>query len=318
MSKRRHPFYFNFSSGDYYLLVIKNFFLITFTLGFYIPWAIVSEKKYVNSSINLAGNNFAYHGTGKELFLGFLKIFVLFVSVSFYFSFLSLNGLDSLLAISVLVFYALMILSVPYVIHNSWKYDMAKTSYMGKRFFYDSDFQAFLIEFTKEGVLLLCTFFIYFPWYITNLTRHLCDNTRIGNIDIRFEGKGGQLFGIMLKGILLTIVTFGIYLFQHRANIIKFFHENIKLYQDGEEIEVKSRIGGGDIFINVVTFALITLLTFGLGLPYAILKSKQLFIETLSIEGEIDFESFEQSPSYDDQYVNNLGMSLDEGIDAAF
>jgi uncharacterized membrane protein YjgN (DUF898 family) len=47
-----------------------------------------------------------------------------------------------------------------------------------------------------------------------------------------FSGKGGDLFVIALKNILLSILTLGIYSFWAKVNNLKFFYKNTKIYKE--------------------------------------------------------------------------------------
>ncbi len=44
----------------------------------YYCWAKTRVRRYLFSETAFEGDRFAYHGTGKELLLGFLKAFVVF------------------------------------------------------------------------------------------------------------------------------------------------------------------------------------------------------------------------------------------------
>src|SRR6478735_8734146 len=66
-----------FTGEGFKLLVIMlvNWVFTAFTLGLYYPWARVNTLKYLYGNIVLNDIPFIFHGTGKELFKGFLKFF---------------------------------------------------------------------------------------------------------------------------------------------------------------------------------------------------------------------------------------------------
>lgn len=311
---RRNQFFFAIKGMDYYLLILKNVILSLLTLGFYIPWAIVADKKFLYSSISLADKNVQYHGEGKDILIGYFKFLALFIAFTSYIAFLISNQLFDLITVSFVGVYALLIMSIPYVIHNSWKYDTSKTSYRGKHFLYTSEFKPFFMKFIKESALLMVTCFIYFPWYVMNLSRHLYNHTKIGNIDFKFTGEGKDVFFINLKGILLIIVTFGIYFHWWIAALHRYHYDNLKMYQDEKEINFSCNLKGSEVLVQNLILMCIIFFTFGLGTPYAILKSQQFFLESLSIEGDIDFVSFAASESNEEQEVDNLGIGMETAL----
>ncbi len=70
-----------------------NLLLSLVTLGIYSFWARTRVRKYITSQLSLDSDSFAYTGTGKELFLGFIKIFPLFVLVIVIISFINFDPL---------------------------------------------------------------------------------------------------------------------------------------------------------------------------------------------------------------------------------
>jgi len=61
---------------------IVNVLLTIVTLGVYYFWAKVRVRSYILSQTECAGDRFAYHGTGRELLLGFVKA-VLLIGIPF-------------------------------------------------------------------------------------------------------------------------------------------------------------------------------------------------------------------------------------------
>ena len=66
-------------------IFLVNLLLTVLTLGIYYAWAKVKTKKYIYSSTYLEESSFQYHATGKELFMGYLKVFVLVILFWFHF-----------------------------------------------------------------------------------------------------------------------------------------------------------------------------------------------------------------------------------------
>src|SRR6266571_8245107 len=69
---------FHGSGGTLLGIHVVNVLLILLTLGVYYFWAKTRVRRYLFSQSRFAGDRFAYHGTGKEMLLGFLRAFVMF------------------------------------------------------------------------------------------------------------------------------------------------------------------------------------------------------------------------------------------------
>src|SRR5215813_2652762 len=64
---------FHGDGGTYFGILFLNGLLTMLTLGFYYPWAKAKRLQYLYSSTEMEGSRFAWSGTGKEMFIGFLK-----------------------------------------------------------------------------------------------------------------------------------------------------------------------------------------------------------------------------------------------------
>ena len=70
---------FHGSGGTLLGIHVVNVLLILVTLGVYYFWAKTRVRRYLFSQTQFEADRFAYHGTAKELLLGFLKAFVVFL-----------------------------------------------------------------------------------------------------------------------------------------------------------------------------------------------------------------------------------------------
>ena len=70
---------FNGSGGAFFSVIMVNWLLTIVTLGFYYPWAKAKQLRYIYSATNLNSDSFSFHGTGKEMFKGFIKALLLFI-----------------------------------------------------------------------------------------------------------------------------------------------------------------------------------------------------------------------------------------------
>jgi len=71
---------FHGAGGTLFGIYVVNVLLTIATLGWYRFWGKVKVRRFMLSQTGFEGDRFAYHGTGKELLLGFLKA-VIFVGI---------------------------------------------------------------------------------------------------------------------------------------------------------------------------------------------------------------------------------------------
>ena len=78
---RKYKLGFDGRGSSFLGIILVNWILKVITLGFYQPWAKAKELKYLYSSASLDGDRFAFNGTGKEMFRGYIKAFAVFVLI---------------------------------------------------------------------------------------------------------------------------------------------------------------------------------------------------------------------------------------------
>src|SRR3990172_1471949 len=73
---------FHGNGGGLFGNYIRKLLLSLVTFGIYYFWGKVEVRKYLYSQHEFEGDRFAYHGTGKEIFIGWLKAALLFGALS--------------------------------------------------------------------------------------------------------------------------------------------------------------------------------------------------------------------------------------------
>lgn len=176
----------------------------------YYPWAKAKQLQFVYSATSLNGDYFSFHGTGKEMFKGFIKAILTFGTLyGLLFLFLKLQ----MPIIGVILFYLGFLAIFPIAIHGSYRYRMSRTSWRGIRFGYIGNRMEFVKLFFKWIGLTIITLGIYGPWMAMNMRNYLLANVRFGDAEFDYDGDGGDYFILNLKGYFLTLLTLGIYMF---------------------------------------------------------------------------------------------------------
>jgi len=73
MTERAHVPTFQGNGGGLFGIYLRNVLLGIVTCGIYTFWGKTRVRQYLYGQTEFAGDRFAYHGTGMELFRGWLK-----------------------------------------------------------------------------------------------------------------------------------------------------------------------------------------------------------------------------------------------------
>jgi uncharacterized membrane protein YjgN (DUF898 family) len=302
---------------DYFKIWIVNVVLTALTLGLYYPWARANTLKYFYSQTTFDSQPFAFIGTGKEMFIGFIKaILIILVAYSCILIpaiFFEHNSL--FIALGFLVYGLLLMLIVPFALHGSLKYRLAKTIWKGIRFGYTGDKMELSGIFIKGFFLTIFTFGIYSSWFAINLRKYMIANIKIGNANFSYSGNGTDFFLLNLKGYLLTIVTLGIYSFWWQRDLFNYVIDNTNIEQNDKAIFFKSRAKGIDFLILMVTNFLIVVLTLGLATPIAISRKLTFLVNCIEAKGIYSFADLQQSQ---DDYNDATGADVMGMLDISF
>ena len=139
-------------------------------------------------------------------------------------------------------------------------------------------------------LLTMITFGIYLPWFICSMLEYLSSKTSAGptqkgQLQFKFQGEGSSLFGLMFVGYLLTALTIGIYAPWFMCKLARYMAENsVAVAQDGTQYKLRFTGEGGDLFGTAFVGYLLTMITFGIYLPWFICKMRKWFMSHTQID----------------------------------
>ena len=295
---------FNGDHGQLIGLRLINNLLTAITLGIYYPWARAAYLKYIYGETEYLGNRFVFHGTGKEMFIGFLKAIAIIVGLYVILLVCILSQVTALAILGVILFYIAIIVLIPIAIHGSNKYRLSRTSWRGIHFGYRGNLSEFMKMYLLEFFLTVVTFGIYGSWMHVKINKYIKSHTRFGNIEFSFEGDGTSLFLIKLKGFFLTLITLGIYSFWYYKELIAFELNNTRIIQNGKQIQIRSSLTAGQIFSLLIVNYLIVVFTLGIGTGIAINRVMRSVMKNIEFDSEIDVNTLIQT---EDEYKNAAG-----------
>ncbi len=123
------------------------------------------------------------------------------------------------------------------------------------------------------------------PWAICMMERWKINHTVVNGRRLKFTGTGGQLFGKYILGIFLSVITFGIYSIWFGLSIEKWKVSHTVYADDPDENASQFTGGAGGWFGYYVLFVLLSVVTFGIGMPFAMVMLERWKAENTVIGG---------------------------------
>jgi uncharacterized membrane protein YjgN (DUF898 family) len=305
-------FMYHGEGTELFKIYIVNWLLTILTLGFYYPWAKASILKYNYQHTQFDGSNFTFHGTGKEMFRGFIKVVVVFLVLSGALITARLSGNPTLILVGILFFYGILLLLVPIAVHGSLRYRTSRSSWRGIHFGYRGDRGILTKQFLTDAFLTIITLGIYTSWFINNLRTYIIGNIRFGNITFQYTGNGSDFFWLNLKGRILTGLSFGIYFFWYQMELFEYFVEHIYAEQDGKALPIRSTAKGGDFFVLTLVNGLMLVFSLGLAFPWVQARNFRFFMSNIWVQGDFDGNSLVQTEA---EYRDASGDDMVDMLD---
>lgn len=305
--------HFHGQASTLFGIYLVNFFLTLITVGIYTFWARVKVRTYLVSQTEFEGDRFAYHGTGKELLLGYLKAALVF-GIPFY----ALRLLPGLLdlgpvadAIGNLLSLGVIAVLVPVAIVGARRYRLSRTSWRGIRFSFRGPVVDFAKIFLGGGLLTVVTFGLYYPFWITRRQGFMVSHAYFGSEPFRFDGKGRDLFGSYLIMLLLALPTVGLSSFWFSAARHRYFAQHTSF----ATARLDSSVTGGGLARLMISNVLLVLITLGLGFPWALVRSLRYTIDRVTVHGPLDLGGIVQQPQPASATGEGLAGFFDTGFD---
>jgi uncharacterized membrane protein YjgN (DUF898 family) len=302
---------FHGDGGTLLGLMIVNLLLTVVTLGVYYFWGKTRVRGYTHSQLEFDGDRFAYHGTGKELFIGWLKAAVLFAVVS--------GGVAAIRMLSPgvvteiltwLGLYLFFLLLTPIAMVGSRRYRTSRASWRGIRFSYRGRAREFMRIFIPGSLLTAVTLGLYYPFFYNNMWRYMVTRTYFGSEAFQFDGEGRDLFGQHLLAMILTIPTLGIYWIWFMAARQRYYWSHISL----RGARFRSIVRGGPLFRLSLGNFLLAVFTLGLAVPWVIVRNIRFICHNVTLEGPLDLSDVRQEAvpvsATGEEVADFLGLDL--------
>jgi uncharacterized membrane protein YjgN (DUF898 family) len=298
---------FHGDGADLFRIHIVNMLLTFVTLGTYRFWARVKVRRYLYSHTEFEGDRFAFHGTGAEAFRGWLKgaafVGLPIIAIRFVEQFVSVG---SQFLLEVLVMLAVSVV-VPIGICGAWRYRLSRTEWRGLRFSFRGRPGEAVRTWLASLLLTVLSLGVCFPLLQTNLHRFLARHAYYGTRRFGFDGRGGDLVrGFLLRFLLpavptaaltvllardtsgLSVLAGGLFLVRLWCGYSAYKTRYLMAHTSFEAARFRSSITGLGLFgLNLLNLCLVWG-TFGLGIPWAQVRTQRYALANLVLEGPLD------------------------------
>lgn len=277
--------------SDLFALRVLNLLLSLFTVGIYSFWGKAKVRRYVCGQAEYLGDWFAFHGTGRELLIGWLRALP---ALAFVFLFPSVLPVvwqhRSAPYIAQLSAVLAFLLLWPVARVGAYRYRLNRLSWRAIRFSYRGRAPRYLGESVAGWLLSLATLGLYVPFLQVRLRKLLMNQTYFGDSAFRFPGRGADLFSTWLFALPLTVCSFGIGWAWWRA----LTHRYCWAQTTFANRRFRCTATGGKLLWLWIGNFLVIVPTLGLGMSWATLRTLRFWTRHIEIVGEPEVVSIAQ------------------------
>jgi uncharacterized membrane protein YjgN (DUF898 family) len=312
MSEHVKRFRYEGTGGALLGLGLGNAILTLLTLGIYTFWARSKVREFHYGHTDLGGDRFAYHGTGTELFRGYLKASGIVILLALGLGIASaLTGAENApastqFAILAVFYFGIFILGIV-AVNGSRRYRLSRSSWRGIRFSYHGEAEAFGKLILRGFGLSLITLGLYSPWFQNQRRAFLVNNARFGSEPFGYDAPADPLAKEWFKALLLTIPTLGLIWIWYGAFRHRYFWSNTHFA--GARFE--SSVSGGEILGLSLMNMLLVIVTIGIATPWVVTRTHAFWSDRLALVGAVDWAAIQQRA----QAANATGEGLADSMD---
>jgi len=239
----------------------------------------------------MAGDRFAYHGTGGELFKGFLKaLLVFFLPVAALNATAQLSGNAVVVALANVVSYLAFLTIVPVAVVGARRYRLSRTSWRGIRFGFVGRARDYFNLWVLSSFLTPLTLGLYYPIFHSRSHAFLTSHSTFGQQQFGFDGQPRETFRPFLIAVLLALPTLGLYLAWYIAWRRRYYWSHTTF----GAARFRCVVTGRQLLNLVVGNVLLLLVTLGFAWPWARVRSARLAAATISLAGQLDLDAVVQ------------------------
>ena len=191
-------------------IALTNLLLTVVTLGIYRFWAKARERRYLWSRTRFIDDRLEWTGTGLEMFIGFLLVFLILLPMILFIQFgaqaLVVRGEATLAGLLLLVTYLAIFYLIGVATLRAMRYRLSRTWWHGIRGGSDDGGWGYGLKFVWKMVAGYLPLGLLMPWAMTSLWNDRMNTMSFGRHPIEASANTDGLFGRWLLVYLAPIV----------------------------------------------------------------------------------------------------------------
>ncbi|QKG70803.1 YjgN family protein [Erythrobacter mangrovi] len=194
-------------------IAFTNLLLTIVTLGIYRFWATARERRYLWSQTRFVDETLEWSGTGKELFLGFVMVLLLFALPYFVLTFVAqaliARGQEALGGALILVAFVMIFYLGGVARFRALRYRLSRTHWRGIRGGSDDQGLVFALSYMWKTVVGWIPAGLLIPWSMTSLWNERWRKMSFGPFAFESDADPGEVFARFLLFYLAPFIMFG-------------------------------------------------------------------------------------------------------------
>jgi uncharacterized membrane protein YjgN (DUF898 family) len=277
-----------------------NIALTLLTLGLYYFWGKVRVRRYFWGQAELAGDRFAFHGTGRELLFGWLKaapILALLLWGPSLLGLISENPRAGLYGAGIAILAVGMLWPVAEI--GASRYRLSRTSWRAIRFSFSGSVWPYVKLWISGMALWILTLGLWAPFFDAARRRYLMTHTHFGDARFECDIHGKDLFAFYLVTWALYLPTAGASHFWYKALSERYFWSRTQLVHNegASRATFECSLKGIDLLVLWIQTMFTLAFTLGLGWPWTRVWEARLRLQTISLAGDFRAGRIRQSAS---------------------
>lgn len=281
------------STWELFQIFFVNLFFNIVTLGLYHFWGKTRVRRYLWNRMHWKREPLDYVGSGKELFLGFLKVLLMYApcvaGIFLLHDRFDLSPLQQLLLN--LCFVLPMVILWPYGIYSARRYLLSRTRWRGIRMAQSGNGFHYATLRILHGLVVLLTLGFYYPFYRNRVFEYVINNSWFGNEQFQYDGSGWDLFPRFVLHLVLGPLTLGCSWFWYFAAEKRYVAEHTRL----QGVRFDMDHSGLEYAGLMVSNGLIYVLTLGLASPWVLIRKLRFLCRHLETSGSIRYGNIAQT-----------------------
>lgn len=189
-------FTFTGSGSEYFRIWIVNLLLTIVTLGIYSAWAKVRRTRYFYDSTRVAGSSFEYHGNPLAILKGRL------IAVAFIGAYNIAFAISEPIGFALL---GVLMLFTPWLLWKSIQFKLYNSSYRGIRFGFRGTLGKVYFVFLLLPIFAMFTLYLLAPFAHQRMKKFQHEESRFGSTHFSFDASVGKFYKTYLIGFLVFV-----------------------------------------------------------------------------------------------------------------